>query len=64
MCENSQDFTIIVLGYKSEYLISFSLSGTHNQGADEALFQADDSTGEEESSHHYDKVCYLVISSK
>ncbi|GLD63638.1 tyrosine-protein phosphatase non-receptor type 3-like protein [Lates japonicus] len=31
------------------------LSGSHNRGADEALFQADDSTGEEESSHHYNK---------
>ncbi|XP_071325241.1 tyrosine-protein phosphatase non-receptor type 3 isoform X2 [Trachinotus anak] len=32
-----------------------NLSGSYTRGPDEALFQADDSIGEEESSHHYDK---------
>ncbi|XP_039974056.1 tyrosine-protein phosphatase non-receptor type 3 [Xiphias gladius] len=31
------------------------LSGTYNRGQDEALSQTDDSIGEDESSHHYDK---------
>ncbi|KAG7242025.1 hypothetical protein INR49_024070 [Caranx melampygus] len=31
-----------------------NLSGTYTRGPDEALFQTDDSIGEEETSHHYD----------